>query len=190
MTNSEKRSSRDVLHSFEESIFKPRLEDRVALPSDEGLIFEEVQAMDQIWVWALMGFELVLLLGVLFVVASPVWTIAVFLLIMTMTMALLGSIKLYTRIDREGVHFRMTPFHFREQTIYWEDIDQIHVRQYEPIKEYGGWGIKVGLKGGKAYNIKGNFGIQIRKKDGKSLLLGTQLPEEAARHLSEHPLLV
>jgi hypothetical protein len=109
---------------------------------------------------------------------------------MTMTMTMLWSLKLYTRIDAEGVHFRMTPFHFKEQVIYWDEIDQIHVRKYSPILEYGGWGIRVGLRNGRAYNVRGNYGIQIVKKNGKRLLLGTQKPDEAARHLANHPLLV
>jgi hypothetical protein len=109
---------------------------------------------------------------------------------MAMTMAMLGSLKLYTRIDSEGVHFRMTPFHFREKVIYWDEIDQIHVRQYSPIKEYGGWGIRMGGKNGNAFNVRGNYGIQLVRKNGKKILLGTQRPQEAARHLAAHPLLV
>jgi hypothetical protein len=104
-------------------------------------------------------------------------------------MAILGALNLYTRIDAEGVHFRMKPFHLREQTIAWEEIDQIHVRKYSPIMEYGGWGIRYG-RNGKAFNVRGDYGIQIVKKNGKRVLIGTQRPDEVARHLSTHPLLV
>ena len=191
MNPTEGRSSRDILQTFDESIFKPRLDHRMALPSEITEEFSEIQAMDQLWVWVLMGLEFVIMIIALLTAAAPLWTFAACLVILTMTMALLGSIKLHTRIDQEGIHFRMKPFHFREQTIPWEEIDQIHVRKYSPIMEYGGWGIRVSLgKKGTAYNIKGNYGIQIMKKNGKKLLLGTQRPDEAARHLSRHPLLV
>ena len=191
MSTSERPSSREVLQSFDESIFKPRLDHRVDLPSDEPVAFEEIQAMDQLWIWVLMGLEFVIMIAALLTAATPLWTFAVCLGIMTMTMALLGSIKLYTRMDMHGVHFRMSPFHFKEKTILWDDIDQIHVRKYNPIMEYGGWGIRVSLgRRGTAYNIKGNYGIQIRKKNGKQLLLGTQRPEAAAKQLAGHPLLV
>jgi hypothetical protein len=190
MSASERPSSREVLQSFDESIFKPRLDHKMVLPSDEPVAFEEVQAMDQLWIWVLMGLEFVIMIIALLTAATPIWTFAVCLGIMTMTMALLGSIKLYTRMDMQGVHFRMSPFHFKEKTILWDEIDQIYVRKYSPIMEYGGWGIRVSLGRGTAYNIKGNYGIQIKKKNGKEILLGTQSPDEAARHLNGHPLLV
>ena len=120
---------------------------------------------------------------------QAIWTVGLGLGVMTLTMALLSSLKLYTRMDAMGVHFRMRPFHFKEQTIAWEDIDQIHVRKYSPILEYGGWGMRYG-RNGKAFNVRGNYGIQIVKKNGKKVLIGTQRPEDAARQLSVHPLLV
>lgn len=185
----DERSSRGGLHKLDESIFKPQLASRVELPGEEHTSFEEVQPFDQIWLWSLLGLELVIMVIAVLTAAAPLWIMAVCLGIMALTMALLGSLKLYTRIDADGVHFRMTPFHFREQTILWEEIDQIQVRKYSPIMEYGGWGIRIGLMG-KAYNVKGDKGIQIVKKNGKRLLIGTQRPEEAASQLAAHPLLV
>jgi len=132
---------------------------------------------------------MVILIVALLMSGQPFWTVAMGLGVMTMTMAILGSLKLYTRMDSFGVHYRMTPFHFREQTIPWEEIDQIQVRKYSPILEYGGWGIRIG-RNGRAYNVRGNYGLQIVKKNGKKVLIGTQRPEDAARHLSNHPLLV
>jgi hypothetical protein len=161
----------------------------VELPGDEGVAFEEVQPFDQLWIWVMLGIELAILVIALLMTGQPLWTIAMGLGVMTLTMAMMSSLKLYTRIDSFGVHFRMTPFHFREQTISWEEIDQIHVRKYSPILEYGGWGIRFG-KSGKAFNVRGTYGIQVVKKNGKRILIGTQRPDEAARHLGTHPLLV
>ena len=190
MSESGPKSSKQLLQEFDESIFKPSLEHRVALPSDDETIYEEVQPFDQIWLWIVMGLEFVVMLGAFLIAGTPYWVIAVGLGVMALTMALLGSLKLYTRIDKEGVHFRMTPFHFKEKWIPWKEIDQIHVREYSPIKEYGGWGIRMGGKNGNAFNVRGNYGIQIVKKNGKKVLIGTQQPHEAGRHLASHPLLV
>jgi hypothetical protein len=44
---------------------------------------------------------------------------------------------------------------------------------YQPLLEYGGWGIRLGRRGW-AYTISGNRGVQIALKDGKSFLLGSQ----------------
>jgi hypothetical protein len=189
MATPERRSSREILREFDESIFKPKLEQRLELPADEDIRYEEVQPFDQIWLWIMIGFEFAIMLIALLVAGTPLWTAAIGIGAMTLTMALLGSLKLYTRIDADGVHYRMFPFHFREQTLPWEEVDQIHVRQYSPILEYGGWGIRYG-RNGKAFNVRGNYGIQIVKKNGKRLLIGTQRPDEAARHLAMHPVLV
>jgi hypothetical protein len=52
----------------------------------------------------------------------------------------------------------------------WEEIEKISVREYSPLFEYGGWGIRRG-KSGRAYNVKGNIGLQLVLKNGKKILL-------------------
>jgi hypothetical protein len=189
MATDDQGREQDKIYQFDESIFKPRDQERVQLPDDEGLVYEEEQPFSQIWLWALMGLELIVIMASFILSGQPLWTAGMGLGVIAMTMAMLGSLKLYTRLDAEGVHFRMKPFHFREQTIRWNEIDQVHVRKYSPILEYGGWGIRFG-RNGKAFNVRGDYGIQIVKKNGKRVLIGTQRPDEVARHLSTHPLLV
>lgn len=173
---------------FEESIYTPKIEP-VRLPDETETVFQEEQPFDQVWLWALMGVELIIVLLPLIITGQPLWAIGLAVGFMVMTFAMLGALKLRTRIDRQGIHYRMSIFHWKEQTIPWEDIDQVYVRKYSPLKEYGGWGVKYGPSG-KAFNVKGNFGIQITKKNGKRVLLGTQLPDDVSAYLSQHPLLV
>ena len=61
MSTDERRRSEEKIYQFDESIFRPRTEDRIALPDDEEVIYEEVQPFDQLWIWLLMGMELVIL---------------------------------------------------------------------------------------------------------------------------------
>lgn len=179
----------EQLYQFDETIFKPKPDLRMPLPTSVDTEYSEEQAFDHVWLWALMGIELLVIMIPLILTGQAIWTIAVAMGVMVMTMALLGSLRLRTRIDQHGVHFQMRVFHWKEQTIPWADIDQIYVRQYSPVAEYGGWGMK-GVGKNRAYNVRGNYGIQIVKKDGRRILIGTQRPDEAALHLSEHPLLV
>lgn len=185
----EQKPSGKEAYQFDESIFMPRTDKRMELPDDEEMVFEELQPFDQLWIWAFLGIELVVIVIALLQSGEPFWSAAVGLGVMTLTMALLGSLKLYTRLDSAGVHFRMKPFHFREQMIPWDEIDQIYVRKYSPIMEYGGWGIRYS-RNGKAYNVRGNYGLQVVKKNGKKILIGTQQPDNLSRALSKHPLLV
>lgn len=87
--------------------------------------------------------------------------------------------KLETHIDERGIHYRFFPIHRNQKLIGWDAIEKCYTRKYRPLSEFGGWGYKYGLGGGKALNVKGNKGIQIKFKSGKKLLIGTQKPEDA-----------
>jgi len=100
---------------------------------------------------------------------------------------LFRSLGLRTEIDEIGIHYRFIPFHNSKRTIRWSEMEKCYVRTYRPIREYGGWGIKASLgKGGTAYNVKGNKGIQINLNTGKKLLIGTQKESEAQQVIDRH----
>jgi len=80
--------------------------------------------------------------------------------------------RLDTEISEEGISARLFPLHRKFRHFAWKDIQQIEVRQYKPLREYGGWGIRYG-KNGKAWNVSGNQGIQLVFQNGKRLLIGT-----------------
>lgn len=185
MANEMKRQTKLV--DYDDSVFSST--ERVALPPDDAEYFVEEQRFDQIWLWAIMGIQLLIVMIPLILTGQDWWSIIIAFLAIVLGMALLGSLSLRTRMDEEGVHFKMKLFHWRERTIPWDDIEQIHVREYSPVSEYGGWGMKYG-RSGWAYNVRGNHGIQILKKNGKRILIGTQRPEEVAEYLDGKPLLV
>jgi len=83
-----------------------------------------------------------------------------------------------TIIDKDGIHYRWFPFQREYKQLNWDVIEKAYIREYRPIYEYGGWGIRGGFHG-KAYNVSGNIGIQIEFKDGKRLLIGTSKKDEA-----------
>lgn len=88
---------------------------------------------------------------------------------------------LKTKIDEYGIHYQLFPFHLKFKTKKWNEIKNIHVRQYNPIYEYGGWGIRYTFsKKGVAVNIKGDKGIQLELRNGKKLLIGTQKKDDVA----------
>ncbi len=103
---------------------------------------------------------------------------------------LIFSLKLKTKIDELGIHFRFVPFHFKKRTISWSAVEKAYIRNYEPISEYGGWGMKGGKLWNKdkglAYNVKGDIGLQLELKSGKKILIGTQKQEEMKRVLQTY----
>jgi hypothetical protein len=93
-------------------------------------------------------------------------------------------IKLETRIDAKGITVRFFPFHLKERVYNWEEIKSANTRTYNPLLEYGGWGIR-GFGNNRALNISGNKGLQLEFKNGKKLLIGTVKPSEIESILSE-----
>jgi hypothetical protein len=184
-----KDSSKDTLYEPDDTIFRTTESKPLKLPEENSAVFEEVQPFNQVWLWALMGGEILLVLLPLVLLKMSLPIILWAALCMLIPLIILGSLKLKTRIDHEGVHFQMVPFQWKERSIPWTDIDQVYVRKYSPLREYGGWGIRLG-RNGWAYNVRGNYGIQVVKKNGKQILLGTQQPDEVMHSLKTHPLLV
>jgi hypothetical protein len=90
--------------------------------------------------------------------------------------------NLITEISSEAITYRFFPFINKKRTIPWHDIEKAYIRQYSPLKEYGGWGIRFGSNG-RAINLKGNQGLQLEFRNGKKLLIGTQKPEELQKFL-------
>ncbi len=147
--------------------------------------FKETQRFDQWWLR-------ILLIAVLLIPLVPFgidWTensvmndhlwVEISVLIVTLLVVfILFSLKLETSIDRQGVHYRFFPLIFKWKTIPWNHIAKCYVTTYSPIKDFGGWGFRISHKG-KAYNVKGDKGIQLELKSGKKILFGTQKENEA-----------
>ncbi len=109
---------------------------------------------------------------------------------MALVYGFIFSLKLRTRIDEIGIQFRFIPFHFKNRTIGWEEIEKGYIRNYDAISDFGGWGMKGGRlwrkSKGVAYNVKGNIGLQLELKNGKKILIGTQKQEEMKRVLQTY----
>ncbi len=98
-------------------------------------------------------------------------------IIIIVILALLATLNLTVEIREDGIHYRYFPFHIKFRHISWTEVKDMAVRKYSPLNEYWGWGIRHGISG-KAYNMKGNKGLQLVLKNGKRILFGTQHPEE------------
>lgn len=97
---------------------------------------------------------------------------------------LVSFTKLESFLTAEGVSVRFFPFIRKKQLFPIEGIEKIEVVSYKPLREYGGWGLRIG-KNGVAYSVSGKQGILITFKEPqklfigkhKTLLVGTQKPE-------------
>ncbi len=151
-------------------------------------IFEERQRFTQWWLWFLMTIPLAFMLfkplkriigGETFSIVDLDNGFWIGLTTMSLVYIFMAICHLTTVIDKNGITYQLFPFQTSSKRISWNDLERAYVRQYKPLSEYGGWGYRLGLGGGRALNVKGNQGIQLKLKNGKKLLLGTQKPQEA-----------
>jgi len=84
---------------------------------------------------------------------------------------LLLACKLEVHVRRDGIHARFVPL-AKWRHIRFDELRGFARRRYDPIGEYGGWGVK-GWKNNRALNISGSEGVQLVFHDGQRLLLGS-----------------
>lgn len=159
-------------------------------------LFIERQYFRQIWLWLLLlGLNGFFMYGLVSQVIfgqtfgdkpmgnTGLIITAISFLLVTLLFLLL---RLDTEIKSNGIYYRFYPFQLSYKQISWDRISKSFVRQYSPLTEYGGWGIRISIFGsGRAFNVSGNKGLQLIYDNNKKLLIGTQRPEEIEKVLKE-----
>jgi hypothetical protein len=154
-----------------------------------GRIFKEEQTYKGTWVMYLI---LMLEIPTLILVGVVVFNtesekqegmiaLGAVICIMVLAMTLIFNIKLETRIDQLGIHYKYFPF-IKWRMIEKSRILEARVHSFSPISDHGGWGIK-GNKSTKAYTILGDSGLEIDLGEKKKILIGTQKPKELSEFI-------
>jgi hypothetical protein len=105
------------------------------------------------------------------------WWLALLLALSAVVPGLLLFGHLRTEVREDGLHVQYFPFHPSARRIAFEELESAEARTYDPIREYGGWGLR-GASRDAALNVSGNRGVQLVFRDGRRLLIGSQRAEE------------
>jgi hypothetical protein len=159
-------------------------------------VFKEEQRFTQLWIIVLLAISVIVPVIIIinqYLKEKNSFSTLELVLVISLTILLplvIFLFKLYTRIDESGIHYRFFPFHFKLKTIAWHEISKVYVRKYDAISEYGGWGLKGGFfwrkSKGIAINVSGDIGIQLELKNGKKILIGTQLENQVKQVLNHY----
>ncbi|MGH2473364.1 MAG: hypothetical protein ACRDG6_13420 [Candidatus Limnocylindria bacterium] len=133
---------------------------------------------------ALMG---LLLVAMIFVVVVTVVAVffsrpgdALLLAIAPVVVVLVASLISLSHLDvdvtDQGVSIAFR-YLWPTRRIPFAEIVGVEVRRYNPLLEYGGWGVRLGPKGW-AYMTSGNEGVQLRLRKGLPVLIGSMRPRE------------
>ncbi len=163
--------------------------------SDESPVsFREIQRFGQIWVWVLVlmvsgvawygAYQQLILKKPFGDNPAPDSLMWVILVVFGIGFPLFFySMRLVTEVRAEGLYYRFYPLHRRFHMLAFTDIAGCEAVTYRPIRDYGGWGIRFGARG-KAFNVRGNRGVELALNDQSRILIGSQKPEQLAMALS------
>ncbi len=111
------------------------------------VLYEESQGFAP-WVYVLLAAVLVLLFGVL-------------------------TLRMQTTVAPDALIVR---YGFLGSTrVPLSEIARAEALVYRPVRDYGGWGLR-GFGSRRAINARGNRGVRITRRDGSTLLVGSQDP--------------
>ncbi len=154
---------------------------------EDKTLFSEQQRFKQIWLWILLlGINGFFFFGLIkqLIFGEKLGNRPMSnggLVITTLLILLISILVISTRLDTviktDGMYVRLFPIQWTFRFYSWDKLQQLYVRQYSPIGEYGGWGFR-GFRSNRALNISGDKGIQLIMRDGTKLLIGTQKADE------------
>jgi len=88
--------------------------------------------------------------------------------------------RLHVQVTRTGVVLRFGSLPLLQRVVALSDIEAVEAVRYSPIGEFGGWGIRWGLGGKRAWTIQGNQAVRLTLRGGKRLYVGSRDPERLA----------
>ncbi len=89
------------------------------------------------------------------------------ILIALTVLLMLYNIRLIWEIDENGFRFRYHPFVNKTRNYPFSEIERIQYEKINPLRDFGGWGLRYSKKYGKAYTTQGNHVLRITLKSGE-----------------------
>ena len=160
------------------------------------LPYQEIQKVKQLWVWlpctllALLfwyGFITQVLMGNTFgsKPMSDTWMTITFILIGILLPLFLVLQYLKIEVDSEGLSVQFFPFHLSKHRFYFHEIASFEETDVQPLRRFGGWGIRHSFKGEKGYIISGSQGIQLNFTAGTVLVISSSNPKQLIEALNQ-----
>lgn len=143
-------------------------------------IFYEIQQFRQIWIWLIILIIVIVLYIPIISGVLNIFLSIIFFLFGFGFIWLFYSMKLVTEVKEAGIQITFTPF--TNFIIPFNEIKNLEIREYRPILEYGGWGIRFN-RTGKAYTVSGKIGLQVELFNGKKILIGTEKSDDLLKSL-------
>jgi membrane protein YdbS with pleckstrin-like domain len=95
-------------------------------------------------------------------------------------MLVVGFLKMTTEVHpgELRIWFGLLPTY--RHVVPLTEIRSVEPVRYRPLVDCGGWGFRRGRHGERVFTARGDLGVRLTLKDGSTLLVGSQRPEELA----------
>jgi hypothetical protein len=108
---------------------------------------------------------------------QPLWSVVLMVALGILFLMMFGGLRTTVTRDAVTVHFG-TPG-IRVLKLAVSDIEQVTVRPFRPLAEFGGYGIRVG-RTSTGYFLKGGSGVELVPRSGRRRLIGSDEPHRLA----------
>lgn len=105
----------------------------------------------------------------------PQWDLLAFV---ALGVLVTGFTQMRTVVTTTQLRVSIVPF--PRKTVALADVETCEPETYRPLLHYGGWGWKWSPSRGWAYTMRGNQGVRVRLRNGKTFLIGSQRPDDLA----------
>jgi hypothetical protein len=144
--------------------------------------FEETQYLLG-WLYAITeGVCLLLVAGVIIAavaagsLTTPLAAVPLLLLLLLGGLFLL-LFRMTTTVSGDGIVIRFGWTNLVRFTIPLSEVQSCRPVTYRPLLEFGGWGIRMGWKGRRAYTMRGNRASEVVTTK-RTVLIGSAAPEQ------------
>lgn len=151
-----------------------------------NIYFYEVQRFNQWWFWLIWILVFAIMISAIIFSSDNEKTSYVGIILVLIIALAMFIVRLKTIINEDGVYIRYFPFHLKYKRFLWDEIEEVYIRKYRPMLEFGGWGVRLGIgRKNIAYNLRGNIGLQLVLKNGKKVLIGTMQADAMQQIISK-----
>ncbi len=98
------------------------------------------------------------------------------------------SSRLHITMHPGYFEYYFFPFMFRRKKIQWNEIREIRLVNTDPVWDFGGWGVRLSKKYGKAFITGGNETLFLLLKNGKRRTFSIKSKITVKNFFDEHAI--
>jgi hypothetical protein len=148
--------------------------------------FKEIQRFNQWWLWIIVSIPvLILLMEAITIFNSQsvnrtqgILVIGIVLAFTILSVVWMFLLHLETNLENGILNVNFKGMPFAKRTIDLKEVEKLEIITYDPLFDYGGWGVRYSIRKGWCYNVSGDKGLLVTYRNKKTFLIGTQKPGE------------